>query len=248
MNSAVRRSFEIITLLRRSAAPLTLTEISRTLGIAASTAHGLVGELVERGALIQDDSRRFHVGPSMFYLGAGYHRDIRFYSQVWNPLVELADAENLTAVAAVRWGAHHLILNVHKNAHPGLEVALGGRVPLDAGAWGKAYFAWAQTTPADLTAYTSSSIVDVAEYESDLARVRLSGFAFDRDEFVAGAGAIATAVTSEHGFEGIIALVGSLMQRPEGAITAAGERLAALAVNASSALGDRSRLRVLGIS
>jgi DNA-binding IclR family transcriptional regulator len=246
MNSAVRKAYEVMLLLRRSSAPLNLTEIARGIKIAPSTAHSILGELVEQGALLQDSTRRYHLGPAMFYLGASYHRNVPFYGRAWSSLVELADSTALTAVIAVIWADHHLILDVHKNAQPGLEVTFGGRVPLDAGAWGKAYFAWSEQSPTSLTPYTEKSIVDLPEYLAQVEQAREAGFAVDRDEFLVGAGAIASGVTSDNGLEGVIALVGALGQRSEADVIGVGQRLAVLASTISYSLGDERRVKVLG--
>jgi DNA-binding IclR family transcriptional regulator len=74
----------------------------------------------------------------MFYLGAAYVK-VPVHSRIWDGLVVPADDVRLTAVLAVPWREHHLILDVHENPHPGVDVAIGGRVPIEAGAWGKAY-------------------------------------------------------------------------------------------------------------
>jgi DNA-binding IclR family transcriptional regulator len=233
-------------LLRRSSKPLTLTEIARGIRVAPSTAHSIIGELIDQGALLQNSSRQYYLGPAMFYLGAGYHHNVSFYARGWNFLVELADSTALSGVTAVVWEDHHLILDVHKNPHPGLEISFGGRVPLDAGAWGKAYYAWSGKVPAQLNTYTDKSISDLDQYNAELTKIRERGYATDRDEFLSGAGAISSGITSSGGFEGVIALIGSLADRSDEEISNAGQRLAELASTLSYGLGDLKRVQVLG--
>jgi DNA-binding IclR family transcriptional regulator len=245
--SAVSKAFAVIRLLRRSRTPLNLTEVARSVKIAPSTAHSLLAEMAAVGAVTMDDDKRYRLGPAMFYYGAAYVQKLPIQRAVWAELTNVADEFGVAAVIAIPWEQRHLILNVHRGAMPGVEVAFGGRVPLDAGAWGKAYFAWSGAEPGEkLHAYTGKAITDLKAYRAELERVRLQGYAVDVEEFVAGAAAIATAVTSQAGFEGIAALIAPSQKLDEGAIDAAGSRLASLASRASVALGDQDRVRILG--
>jgi DNA-binding IclR family transcriptional regulator len=239
MAGAINKAFRVIRLLRRSAAALTLSEIARELRVAPSTAHAILLELADQGAVLQDDSRRYRLGPAMFYLGAAYMRNAAVYRGVWSELVELARDIGLTAVIAVPWEDHHLILNVHRGGPPGLEVAFGGLVPLDAGAWGKAYFAWSRQAPPRRGNDSTS--------KAELETARAQGYATDAEEFVPGAGAIASAITSENGFEGIAALVGTTSRLSQLGFDEVGQRLAGVASRASYALGDHTRVKLLGI-
>ena len=247
MASAVSKAFAVMWLLRRSPEPLNLSEIARSVSIAQSTAHSVLKELLAQGALVQDDNRRYSVGPAMFYLGAAYVKQVPVHSRIWDSLVGLADDVRFTAVLAVPWRDHHLILNVHQNPQPGVDVAFGGRVPIDAGAWGKAYYAWSDERPGALTQYTPNTIVDQEAYEGQLAAARARGYATDLGEFLVGARADASAVTNnKQGVEAIIALVGGAGSTSEVSLSDAGQRLAGLAANVSYALGDGRRVKVIG--
>lgn len=247
MASALNKAFRVIRLLRRTNGPLALTEIARSLRIAPSSAHSIVGELVSEGIVVQDPDRRYRLGPATFYLGASYARSVPIYRSAWNSLVEAARELALSAVVAVPWEEHHLMLAVHQNGGPDVEVAFGGRVPLDAGSFGKAYFAWSGVKPSGtLTAYSDTSITDEKQYAAELVRARERGYATDDEEFTAGVGAVASGVTSERGFEGIVSLIGPIGHLNDIGFEIAGRRLAALAARASFALGDPGRVKVVG--
>jgi len=63
---------------------------------------------------------------------------------------------------------------------------------------------------------------------------------------VPGAGAVATTVTGENGFEGIAALVGLISEINDIGASDIGRRLAGVRRRASYSLGDHSRVRVVG--
>jgi DNA-binding IclR family transcriptional regulator len=246
MAGALEKAFDLIRSIRRTSGSLGVTEIARSLRIAPSTAHALLNELVKQGAVTVDEQHRYRLGPAMYYLGAAYVRNVPIYRTAWPELRELARDVALTAVAAVPWQGHHLILDVHSNGSPGFDVAFGGLVPIDAGAWGKAYYAWSDAAvPKKLASYTPRTVTDLEEYERCLLEVRELGYARDVDEFVVGSGAIASAVTSERGLDGIVALMGTTSE-----VGAAGadvaRRLASVAVRASYALGDHGRVKLVG--
>jgi DNA-binding IclR family transcriptional regulator len=245
--SAVSKAFRVIWLLRRSPEPLNLSEIARSVSIAQSTAHSVLKELLEQGAIAQDDNRRYSIGPAMFYLGAAYVKQVPVYSRIWDSLVALADDVRLTAVLVIPWRDHHLILDVHQNPQPGVDVAFGGRVPLDAGAWGKAYYAWSSERPKSLTQYTPKTEVSLEAYERELDEARTRGYATDLGEFLVGAGAVASAVTNgKQEVEAIVALVGGAGVTAEATLTDAGQRLSGLVANVSYTLGDDRRVKVIG--
>lgn len=247
MPGAVHKAFNVIRLLRRTPNALTLTEIARGVKIAPSTAHSILSELSDQGVVLQDGERRYRLGPALFYYGAAYARGAPIYRSSWRDLVNLSRELSLTAVVAVPWDNHHLILNVHGTGTSGIEVAFGGRVPIDAGAWGKAYFAWSgEKLPSRLTAYTPNAITDVKKYGAEIDRSRQMGYALDVEEFVLGAGAVAAPVTGESGFEGIAALVGLVSEIEHVGQHELGRRLAAVVSRASYTLGDHSRMRVVG--
>jgi DNA-binding IclR family transcriptional regulator len=243
----VDKAFSVIGLLRRSRLPLTHNEIARSVKIAPTTAQSIISELTAEGIVIPDGDRGYCLGPSLFYYGTAYARSSPIYETTWHDLVGLSHELSLTAAITVPLHDHHLILNVHTNGSAGIEVAFGRRIPIDAGAWGKAYFAWSDAgLPNAFVGHTPKSIVDPVRYAEEIARTRTQGFAVDEEEFVLGAGAVAAAVTGEHGLEGIAALVGLISEIGAAGEANVGRRLAIVASQASQTLGDFSRSTAVG--
>jgi DNA-binding IclR family transcriptional regulator len=247
LTTAVTKAFSVLRLIRRSQTSVSVSEVARSLHTAASTAHAILADLQAQGAVTQDTDKRYRLGPTTFYLGAAFARSAPISRGIWNELTELSRDLSLTAAVAVPWENHHLILNVHQHGDGEVDVAFGGRVPMDAGSWGKAYYAWSCIEPAVPTAFTPNSITDVAEYRAQVDKVRERGYATDNEEFTLGIGAVAAGVTSERGFEGVASLVGPISQVTEIGFDVVGRRLAGVASRASFALGDVRRMKVLGV-
>jgi IclR family transcriptional regulator, acetate operon repressor len=245
--SAVTKAFSVLRLLRRSPTAVSVSEVARSVHVAASTAHSILQELQAQGAVTQDADRRYRLGPATYYLGAAYARSAPISRGIWNELTEVARELSVTAAIATPWENHHLILNVHQDGDGEIEVALGGRVPIDAGSWGKAYYAWSLAEPGAPTRFTSNSITDPGEYRAQVERARERGYATDGEEFTMGVGAVAAGVTSERGFEGVASLMSPIGQMNELGFDVVGRRLAGVASRASFALGDLRRMKVVGI-
>jgi IclR family acetate operon transcriptional repressor len=247
-SSAIGKAFAIIRLLRVSPSPFTLARVAAEVGIAASTAHSLLTELLSHGIVTQDPDKRYQLGPALFYLGSAYARHTPLFRSVWVELVNLANEFDVTAALATTWEDHHLIIASHRAGEPPIEIAFGGRVPLDSGSWGKAFFATgAASLPAKLTVYTGHTIKDLQRYRQEVAAVRERGFAIDDEEFSEGVAAVAAPISSYSGYEGLVSILTSAEKMKALTFERVGSRLATLAGRAVFALGGESRT-MLGAS
>jgi DNA-binding IclR family transcriptional regulator len=245
--SAVGRAFDILRILRRASAPLALTTIAGEAGIAPSSAHSLLMQLLRQEAVVQDADKRYALGPSVFYIGSAYARGAGIYRAIWAELINAANELSVTAALAVPWENHHLIIATHRALNGGVSVPFGGRVPIDGGSWGKVHFAWSSDEiPETLTRYTAATITDREAYREELERVRSTGYAVDAAEFAEDVSGVCAPVTSNVGYEGLAAFLAPTPRVEELSVDALGARISALAARASLALGDRERVRLYG--
>jgi DNA-binding IclR family transcriptional regulator len=246
-NSAIGRAIAILRVLRRASTPLTLTAIAEKVGIAPSSAHSLLAQLLAEGAVLQDGDKRYALGPSVFYIGSAYARSSRIYRAVWMEVVAAANDLEVTGTLAVPWEHHHLILAAHRAGDSNVSVAFGGLVPLDAGSWGKVFYAWSGAdTPSTLNQYTSATITDPAAFAQELDVTRQRGYAVDVGEYADGVGAVCSPVTSSYGYEGLAAFLGPLARIEDLTFEALGTRLSGLTARASLALGNHEGIRSFG--
>ncbi|HEY5333835.1 MAG TPA: helix-turn-helix domain-containing protein [Solirubrobacterales bacterium] len=246
-SGAIGRGFEILRALRASRAPLSLTAVAEAIGVAPSSAHSILTQLLAQDAVRQDEDKRYQLGPVTFYVGAAFSRGSAPYRSTWVELVDLANEFSVIGALAVPWESHHLILQSHRAGSSDVDVPFGGRVPIDAGAWGKVYYAFSGAEqPAKLSAYTQHSVVDVRQYAEQLEQVRENGYAVDDSEVAEGIGGVSAPITGNTGYEGLAALIGSTGTLEEIDQAILGRRLAAVAARASLTLGDSSRMRLFG--
>jgi DNA-binding IclR family transcriptional regulator len=246
-NSTVGRVVAVLRVLRQASAPLALSTIAREVGIAPSSAHSILLQLLQHDVVTQDADKRYELGPSILYLGSAYARGSRIYRSIWLELVTAANELEVTTALAVPWADHHLILNAHRGGPSHVAIPFGGLVPLDGGSWGKVYYGWSGADiPQTLTAYTDASVVEPEQFAEELDAARRRGYATDRSEYAAGIGGVSAPITSHLGYEGLASFVAPLARIDDISFDTLGSRVAELAARASLNLGDRERVRNFG--
>jgi len=211
------RATAILKALASGPRRLGVSELAERLGLARPTVHGLLQTLQTHGFVEQDPySDKYQLGPGLLQLGYSYLdlNELRSRS--------IAHADNLArrTGAAVRVGVMHgsSVVVVHHVFRPDaafgvLEVGL--QLPLHATALGKAILAFSPAQVVEdllagqlprLTKQTLSS----ANLRRELAAVRESGVATERDEAVLGESSAASPIF-DHGGQAVggIAVVDS---------------------------------------
>lgn len=181
---------------------LTLTEIARRAGLTLPTAHRLVGELAEWGALRRTASGRYVIGRRMWDLGllAPVQTGLR---DVASPFLhDLYGATLATVHLAVRDGTRVLYLD-RMAGHASVAVVskVGGRLPLHSTGVGKVLLAHApaaarhEVLASRLQRFTPYTIVQPDRLESQLERVGEDGYATTTEEMTLGACSVAIPVS-----------------------------------------------------
>jgi len=181
--SVTGRLFSLLSVFSEQRPSATLTELSRSAGLALSTTHRLVNELVEWGALDRDEEGRYHVGLRLFELaalspGLGLReRALPFLEdlyEVTHQNVQLAVRDGLEAVYVERISAHNAVNVVTR---------IGSRLPVHASGVGLAMLAFAAPEVQELALhspmrrFTPKTITTPAALREMLARVRRDGYA-----------------------------------------------------------------------
>ncbi|MCV7076638.1 IclR family transcriptional regulator [Mycobacterium szulgai] len=200
-NPATNRD-EGIQVLRRAAAALDeiaaepgslrLVDLGERLGLAKSTTRRLLVGLVEVGLVSVDANGRFSLGERLLGFGSATGALI---SAIFRPTIErvarATDGE--TVDLSILRGHRMLFIDQIESSHRLRAVsAIGVRFPLYDTANGKA--ALAALDDADVEAVLSRLDAAVADgLRREIAEIRRTGIAFDRDEHTSGISAAAIA-------------------------------------------------------
>ena len=191
------RVLDILELLAAEPQGLTLSEISRRLAIARSSAHGLVHTLLQRGYLQQEStgSRNFRLGVRLIQLGLNVGDRLELRSTARQVLERLVSATHDTALIVVPEAGELLFLDkvVSETRDVRTDPRSSAPRPLHCTSIGKALLA-ALDDEAALTILDSSGLPPATEFSitdsqallEDLRATRRRGYAIDRQEAVLG--------------------------------------------------------------
>jgi DNA-binding IclR family transcriptional regulator len=209
---SIDRATAILKALASGPRRLGVSELAERLGLARPTVHGLLQTLQAHGFVEQDAySDKYQLGPGLLQLGYSYLdlNELRSRS--------ISHADNLAkrTGAAVRVGVMHgsSVVVVHHVFRPDstfgvLEVGL--QLPLHASALGKGILAFSPAQVVeDLLAEPlprlTKQTLDPAGLRQELAVVRDSGVATERDEAVLGESSAAAPIF-DHGGQAVGAI------------------------------------------
>src|SRR5690606_10338757 len=116
---------------------------SRATGLPIGTAHRIVSQLVDWGALERDERRRYVIGLKLFEIGALAPRAYRRRERILPFLEELFQATRENVMLTVLDG-HEAVMVEHVVGHRAVTIAagLGERLPLHASAAGHVMLAF----------------------------------------------------------------------------------------------------------
>lgn len=188
----VARAAQILRALSGSPVPLSLSELARQLDLPRSTVHRLVGAL-EAEHLVGRVGDRDGYRPGLGLLPLGQAARGWVGLDLRPRLQELSDRLNETVDLAVLEGDKAVFVE-QVIAQNRLQVVsgVGLSFPLHCTANGKALLAHltdtqvGQLLPARLTGYTPNTITEQSALLQELAHIRQTQVAFDREEFTPG--------------------------------------------------------------
>lgn len=176
--------------------PMGISELARRLGASKGTVREVLETLHLHGLLERDEqTKRYMLGPSLARLGDVSRQWLDVARLAQPVLARLANEVGETALLVVPQEDRLLIQQACEPEDPISPVAVsataGRSFPIMAGACGKVYSAFCDPDVraarlSELPRYTAASIVDPAEYERELERVREVGYALDDEEFMEG--------------------------------------------------------------
>ncbi len=190
---------------------LSLSELAERAELPLPTAHRLVGELVQWGALSRRPSGEYVVGRRLWDVGllAPVQTGLR---QLASPyLHDLYGATLATVHLAVRDGSEVLYLDrLAGNASVPVVSAIGSRLPMHATGVGKVLLAHApaevqSVVLSDLRRITPYTITQPGTLRRQLGRVRREGYATTVEEMSLGACSVAVPVRVD---EAVVAALG----------------------------------------
>jgi IclR family KDG regulon transcriptional repressor len=203
---AVKKAFQIINLIAKRNKCLTLSDLSRELGISKSTVQGLTRTLEGIGVVdLNAKTRRYTLGLALFELARTVYARIDL-REVARPIMEdLMRSTRQTVFLGIRSGDHASIVDIVESTQDlKITAHIGARLPLLIGATGKIFMASMADHEADqlirtvgLRRNTERSIIDPKRYMEEIRKARACGYALDDEEYLQGVRAVAASIHAQ---------------------------------------------------
>lgn len=203
--SAVKHAINIVDFLAHSRGPQKLTDISKTINVSSSTVHRILGSLKSAEWVVQDHvTRRYKLGTGVLELALSLTSQVDL-KDVSMPLLRLLSGEVKEAVMlSTRVGLERIYVEqIRSNYELQHIVELGKRLPLWAGASGKAILAFLEKEEVETIMHTlkgpklrfaSGQFIKVKKLGRELVEIRDKGFSISRGERIAGVNAVAAPI------------------------------------------------------
>lgn len=201
----VERALDLLTCFSARSSRLTLAELSERSGVPKPTAYRILGTLVTRGFLVQDEDRRYGLGLRMLELGSLVQEHLhvgRLCRDATDALA--AETGETVLVGQAEWAnSEVIIIDKRDGAHPVSVLSpLGRRSRIGPGCLGKALLAGLPAEELDdflaaspIESRTAHSVTDPDAVRAEIERVRTQGYAVEEDEYLAGVAGVAAPVT-----------------------------------------------------
>ena len=200
---SVKKAFKILSAISDASNGLGISDLSKQLKIGKSTVHGITSALEELGVLVRDPlHKKYSVGYTLLELGRRAHTRIKLRDIARIPIERLMEKVGETVFLGIMNGDHITILDVVESHHDmKITSPPGTRLPLLAGATGKAFLAHFEEKKVKeiiqrmgLVKFTSKSIVDPKKFFKEVEEAKKKGYAIDDEEYIPGVRAIAAPI------------------------------------------------------
>jgi DNA-binding IclR family transcriptional regulator len=211
---SLERGLKILEILAKSRAGLSLSQVTRQLGLPKSSVHCLLRTFENSGYVYRDVScGKYRVSLSICDLARQALHSMSLREQARQPLRRLAERTGLTVhMAVLEQGSCILIEKVTPLGVPRTATWLGKQLALHCTAVGKVLLAYSTEADAEqlisnqgLIRYNDNTICSVRQLKHELETIRLRGYALDDEEEEIGVRCLGAPIFDAHG-EAVAAL------------------------------------------
>jgi len=205
--SSVDKALQVLLLLARESEPLGVREIGRRLQMSPPTVHRLLATMSSYDLVQQVGGRSvYRLGWACLDLSRSVLGGTELAQVAPEIAYRLRDATEETVTAQIRVGGEQVVVFEAEGLHElRRRVGIGRRIPLHAGASGRAILAFLPEADTDrylagpLTKVGPNTVTDPAELRARLDEVRRLGYTTSHQETVVGVAAASVPVFGQDG-------------------------------------------------
>ncbi len=247
--AGVERALDVLALFgERDVTDLGVTEIADRLELSKAVVHRILAScLVKEFVEVDDETRRYRLGPAILRLGLSYLDRVDVQDVARRALHELVRRTGETATLSVRAGWSRVYVDqVTPTRDIKMVVQLGSSHALHAGASSKALLAFlsdeeqATYLDGELAKVTQRTVTSKRKLREELAAIRDAGYAVSMGERQAGAGSVAAPLFDHTGRPVSVVSVCGPLERFEAEVDACAGALLEVTRETSALLGHRA--------
>jgi len=241
---ALRRAVRVLDFVGNSELAPSAADITRTLGLPKSTAHGLIGAMVEEGLLSRTPSNAFRLGPALLRWAGKFVSDQDLVGEFRQHMAEAPTLDRYTITLSMLDGPDVVYVACRNSSAPlGFTFRMGMRLPAAFTATGKAILStMPDSIVADLystfwpKALTARSAPNLEALSEGLKTTRQRGYSIDDGEIREGMVCVGASVRDATG-NTVGGVAVSMLESEATPDTV--ERIGATLINLGSALSRR---------
>jgi len=188
---SLERAFSILEAIAGSSQLMSLADLSRSTGLHTSTTFHLIKTLIVLGYVVQDEAKRYRIGPRLFMQAAGAFNEVELVNLATPHLQRLAEETGETTHLAVRADSGiAVIAKVDARSSIRSSERVGIVRPAYCTAIGKVLLSALSKQDLDaylrrgpFEAYTPKTVTSPAALREEIKRVAAAGLAYDDAEF-----------------------------------------------------------------
>ena len=196
---AIEKCFSILSLMAENKRPFGFNEVVRELGLNKSTVFNILHTLNNLGILEKGPDGLFRLGSNLFVLGKAAAGGSELIQTVHPYLESINNELKLSTFLGILSDNKVIIIDKADGAHRiKISSEIGMRIPIFAGVAGKALLSQLPEEKIDQLLsesspkpYTANTIIDKAAYKKEILKVKKTGIAYDREEYIEGLMALA---------------------------------------------------------
>jgi DNA-binding IclR family transcriptional regulator len=204
----IDRLVSLLDVLSHHSDPISLNVLAADAGLHPSTAHRILGSMVQAGFVERGEGGMYRLGIRLLELGSLVKARLSIREVALPVMLQLHAQTQESVNLGIRDGDHIVYIERTTSGRSAVRIVhiLGSRAPLHTSASGKLFLA--QDSPEQVAAYaqqtglppsTAASITSLSALEKELEEVRKTGVAFDIDEVEAGVRCIAAGIYDDTG-------------------------------------------------
>lgn len=205
---AVNRVCDILNAFTEHEPVLTLTEISRRIGLPKSTTYRFIESLESQGLIgSEPNGRGYRLGYQLIHWGILAQISVEIRSEALPVLRSLTDSTGESSILSMRYGNVATWVELIESPHPvRLAMKVGQRLHLHAGASSKVLLAFLPEKEIEdllqdinLLPLEKNTITELGQLRTEIGQIRAQGYAVSFEETDRGAMGIAAPVYDHSG-------------------------------------------------